>query len=77
MTTKQEAGAQISKNTDEAQRLIREAQSIADEHGLEFYFCVSYGMGGSYTGHQKPDNWDSSDDYYDEESGWSPSSQSC
>lgn len=48
--TKQEAYAKISALTAEAKAKVKEAERIADEHGVDFSFSVSYGMGGTYKG---------------------------
>lgn len=60
---------------DQAYDMIKKAQDIADEYGLEFSFKPSYGMGGTYYGK-------GSEGYYDndplrEEGEWVSSSQSC
>ena len=48
--TKQEAYAKISTLTADAKAKVKEAEKIADEHGVDFSFSVSYGMGGTYKG---------------------------
>ena len=48
--TKQEAYAKISVLTAEAKAKVKEAEKIADDHGVDFSFNVSYGMGGTYKG---------------------------
>lgn len=57
-----------------AQKLVHEAESIADEYGLEFDLDIGgYGMGGVYY----------SEKYVEEQGlrysvpGWNASSQSC
>lgn len=71
---KREALERIAKLTNEAQSLVYEAESIADEYGLEFDLNIGgYGMGGTYY----------SEKYHEEqgmrwsEPGWNASSQSC
>jgi len=79
--TQEEAAKVIDKKTTEAMNLIREAEAIADEYGLDFNFDVAYGMGGYYHGRQASADWDSSDeenwDSSDESYGWISSSQGC
>ncbi|UAV89740.1 hypothetical protein [Pseudomonas phage COT4] len=65
---------EIEALLDQAQKLVWEAESIADEHGLEFTMDLGgYGMGGTYY----------SEKYHEEqgmrwsEPGWNASSQSC
>lgn len=69
--TDQQAYAEISRLTSEAMKLIREAEKIADTHGLEFSFDVAYGMGGTYVPESVFDgpSW--------REPGWQASSHSC
>lgn len=71
---KREKLAEIEVLLDQAQKLVYEAESIADEHGLEFDLNIGgYGMGGTYY----------SEKYHEEqglrwsEPGWNASSQSC
>lgn len=71
---KREAAAKIEELTSQAQQLVWEAESLADEHGLEFTLDIGgYGMGGTYY----------SEKYHEEqgfrysEPGWNASSQSC
>ena len=71
--TKEEAAKAISEKTEAAMKLIREAEAIANEHSLDFYFDVAYGMGGYYHGRPSLNDWNESN----YEAGWSPSSQSC
>ena len=65
---------EIARLTCEAQSLVYEAESLADEYGLEFDLDIGgYGMGGTYY----------SEKYVKEqglrwsEPGWNASSQSC
>lgn len=69
------AAKEIQRLLDEAQKLVYEAESLADEHDLEFSMNLGcYGMGGSYSPVQEGDT----DEWGDPvESGWSASSQSC
>lgn len=77
--TKQEAYAKISALTAEAKAKVKEAGKIADDHGVDFSFSVSYGMGGTYKG-QSPVRRaarealgvSGTDDF-----GWSSSSSQC
>lgn len=72
--TLQEAVKEINRLLEEAQKLVYEAESIADEHELSFSMNLGgYGMGGSYDGSPegKVDEWG------DESDGWNASSQSC
>lgn len=71
---KREKLNEIAVLLDQAQKLVYEAESIADEHGLEFDMDIGgYGMGGTYYSEQ----------YVEEQGlrwsqpGWNPSSQSC
>jgi len=71
---KREALNEIAALLEQAQKLVYEAESIADEHGLEFDVNFGgYGMGGTYY----------SEKYVEEqgsrytEAGWNASSQSC
>lgn len=71
---KREKLNEIAILLDQAQKLVYEAESIADEHGLEFDLDIGgYGMGGTYY----------SEKYVEEqglrwsEPGWNASSQSC
>ncbi|UAV90010.1 hypothetical protein REC_161 [Pseudomonas phage REC] len=71
---KYEKAKEIEALLDQAQKLVWEAESIADEHGLEFTMDLGgYGMGGTYY----------SEKYHEEqgmrwsEPGWNASSQSC
>jgi len=71
--TTEKAAKKISDNIEEAYRLIKEAEALADKHKLFFSFSVAYGMGGDYHG----DTADRYSDWDDNPGGWSPSSQSC
>ena len=76
MATKKEAAAEIDCKMKLAQALIKEAEVLADEHGLDFSINVAYGMGGWYTGKGNKEDWDSSE-YTEPDFGWDASSQSC
>lgn len=71
---KREKTAEIEALIEQAQKFVYEAESIADEYGLEFTMDLGgYGMGGTYY----------SEKYHEEqgmrwsEPGWNASSQSC
>lgn len=73
-TVKREKLEEIAVLLNQAQKLVNEAEIIADEYGLEFDLDVGgYGMGGTYY----------SEKYVEEqgsrymEAGWNASSQSC
>ncbi|WYN05003.1 hypothetical protein ISREJYDI_CDS0037 [Pseudomonas phage UNO-G1W1] len=71
---KREALNKIAALTTEAQNLVYEAESIADEYGLEFDLDIGgYGMGGTYYSEKYVEReglrWS--------EPGWNASSQSC
>ena len=72
--SKQEKLEEIARLLSEAQSLVLQAETIADEHGLEFDLDLGgYGMGGTYY----------SEKYVEESgsrwttAGWNASSQSC
>jgi hypothetical protein len=67
--TKEKAVAKIAELVQQAYDALNEAESVADEHKLDFSFSPAYGMGGTYypAGHE----------YKWVEEGWNPSSQSC
>ena len=71
---KREKLSEIAALLEQAQKLVYEAETIADEHGLEFALDIGgYGMGGVYY----------SEKYVEElgsrytTAGWNASSQSC
>lgn len=65
---------QIRNKVAEAQSLIYEAESLADEHGLEFTMNLGgYGMGGTYMSEQYIER----EELQYSEPGWNASSQSC
>lgn len=71
---KREKLEEIAKLINQAQQLVWEAETIADDYGLEFDMSLGgYGMGGTYY----------SEKYHEEqgmrysEPGWNASSQSC
>lgn len=45
---RREAIRQISELTNQARALIRDAEKIADDSGVEFGWDIAYGMGGWY-----------------------------
>jgi hypothetical protein len=69
--TKKEAVARIAILIGAAKENIREAEVLADEHGLVFDLNPARGMGGTYygVGHEFTKQW--------AEEGWNPSSMSC
>lgn len=76
--TKREALQEIEKLTSEAMALIRKAETLAEEHDVEFSFDLAYGMGGTYAAWD--DSWESSDEDAEprkKEYQWYASSQSC
>lgn len=46
--TREEAQRKIDELRETALQAIREAETIADDHGISFDFDVAYGMGGWY-----------------------------
>lgn len=54
ISTKKQAEAQIQTHLDNAKNQINQAEKLADEHGVSFYFSVEYGMGGTYYPPKKP-----------------------
>lgn len=77
---KTEAVKELDKLKAEALNKIREMESLADEHGLSFYFSVAYGMGGWYyseTAYRKEFGYDDHEAVGSEDIGWQPSSMSC
>lgn len=81
--TKKEAYAAIAKHVENAYAEIKKAEAIADEHGCEFGFELTYGMGGTYFPKSKPDSedgdrWESSSEGWESSSeGWVSSSSQC
>lgn len=69
----------INELLDQAQSLVYEAESIADDLGLSFTVNFgTYGMGGSYTGAAAVEDWQRSETDVEEGEGvWNSSSQSC
>lgn len=65
---------EIAKLTDEATKLIRQAEEIAKANEVSFDFDVAYGMGGTFygAGYESDYNPD-----YNERVGWAASSHSC
>jgi len=63
----------IAKKLAEAQKLVTECETIANENGVDFRMNLGgYGMGGYFIGTKSED-----DEGFDESAGWKPSSQSC
>ena len=60
--TEQEIRDEMRRLVHDAEAKLAEAERFADVHGLSFYFCPEYGMGGEYCG---------------EEQQWYPSSEGC
>lgn len=77
--SKQEATKKIAEIIEQAQFLINEAESIADQSGVGFRVNFGgYGMGGYYTGATAVDDYDRSEYDLGEDDGfWRGSSQSC
>ena len=69
------AAALITKAVDEANDALRRAQELALKYNMEFEFGPTYGMGGTFNGH----DWDASN--YEGERPrtgyWQASSNSC
>jgi hypothetical protein len=79
MTDKREVLKQIGVLLDQAQKLVWEAESIADEHDLGFTMNLGgYGMGGYYVPASEVDEDDRDHHGLDEgQSFWRASSQNC
>lgn len=60
--TKKAAAVQLAGLVSQINRLVSEAERLADQHELDFNLDIAYGMGGYYDG---------------TEGEWNPSSQSC
>ena len=71
--TKEEATKKISDLLDCARAIIREAESISLEYEVDFYFGVTYGMGGNFW----PDRCTDKNDPISVLECWSPSSIGC
>lgn len=61
----------IDMKVEEAHKLIKECEKIADEHKLSFRWSLAYGMGGFYSG----DPAERAE--YETEQGWISSSSNC
>lgn len=74
-----EANKTIADKIEAAESLIRECETIADQHGLEFRWeGPSYGMGGYYIGKDPSKaDWSSSTRDCEGGDGWSSSSSNC
>lgn len=70
--TQQEAAKAISDLIKQAQELVNQAESIADENDVSFSVNFGgYGMGGYYDPNDKEDQWGN------DNGGWHASSQGC
>lgn len=67
----QKALKEISEKLEEAYKLIRECEKIAEKANVEFSFDVAYGMGGTYIPKKIADQERWTDH------GWNASSHSC
>lgn len=47
---KQQVVKEISGKIEQAQKLVRECEVLADKHDLSFDWDFAYGMGGYYSG---------------------------
>jgi hypothetical protein len=75
---KQEASKKIAELLAQAQKLVWEAEVIADENDVGFSMDMGgYGMGGYYEPVPEGADPDEEDDYYGRKYGWKASSQSC
>jgi hypothetical protein len=77
ITNQEEANKAISNKIEEAYKLLKECEEIADKFECEFQFSVTYGAGATYIPKPKEGSefWKESlseDDY-----GWQSSSGSC
>lgn len=80
--TKEQATSKIAELLKQAQELVNEAETVADQTGVLFNINFGgYGMGGSYFPNPDGQEWANSDyDYWypsDTDNGWYASSQSC
>lgn len=72
MTDKKEISKQIEELLSQAQALIWEAESLADDNEVPFSMNMGgYGMGGYYDPTDREDEWGN------DNGGWHASSQSC
>lgn len=84
---KGEANKKINELVKQAYDNIKQAEELADAHGIDFGFSVAYGMGGHYNpdirrkseweGDPSDYDWYESDEYGEEGGYWRASSQSC
>ena len=70
---KQVALEEIGRFVESAYASIREAESLARKHGVEFDFGLEYGMGGTYNGR----DWQNSDSEDARNGQWQSSSSQC
>lgn len=76
--TKQEAQNRIKALQKIAYNALNEAESLADEHDIQFDFTISYGAGATYYPPDQIDEWMRSDLCIEEGQGaWISSSQQC
>lgn len=71
------AAKEIAVLVNNALTAINEAEKLANEHSLDFFFGPAYGMGGTYYGKGSEDVPDYVDGYSGQKFGWAASSQSC
>ncbi len=75
--SKEEANKLLAEKLKAASDLIKECETLADEHGLSFSSPVGeYGMGGQFYGRgpaNEDGEWEESDSNY----GWVSSSANC
>jgi hypothetical protein len=72
---KKDGSARIAKAVEKAHDAIKEAIAVSEETGVEFYFSVDYGMGGTYV----PAKVEGDDDsgWSSLNQGWQSSSSRC
>ena len=74
---KQDASKKIAELIAQAQKLVYEAENVADESGVGFSMNLGdYGMGGYYEP-TPPGEENTENEYGESEYGWRASSQSC
>lgn len=71
--------AELNDIVNKIEELIASAETLADEYGLNFSLSPAYGMGGSFQGRGTliNDDFESSDEYNEDNYGWTSSSQNC
>jgi len=65
----------IDQLVKEIYEKVKEAEALADEHGIEFGLNIAYGMGGQY--YPKSKDGEARNEWAPSTSGWYASSQSC